>query len=63
MNNSIIDEVRAARAALAEEHGYDRKKILEWARKKQAELKSEGRGKAPVAEKKRPGKKKAAPTL
>jgi len=40
MNNSIIDEVRAARAALAEEHGYDRKKILEWARREQAELKS-----------------------
>ncbi len=40
MNNSIIDEVRAARAALAEEHGYDRAKILEWARREQAALKS-----------------------
>ena len=38
MNNPIIDEVRAARAALAEEHGYDREQILEWARQKQAEL-------------------------
>lgn len=40
MNNSIVDEVRAARAALAEEHGYTRESILKWARQKQAELKS-----------------------
>ncbi len=40
MKNSIIDDVRAARAALAEEHGYDREKILEWARRQQAKLKS-----------------------
>lgn len=39
MNNSIIDEVRAARASLAAEHGYDRAKILAWARAEQAEVK------------------------
>lgn len=33
MTNTLIDEVRKARAALAEEHGYDRQKIYEWARK------------------------------
>lgn len=33
MKNTIIDDIRAARAALAEENGYDRKKIYEWARK------------------------------
>ena len=38
MTNSIIEDVREARAALAEEHGYDRERILEWARQKQAEL-------------------------
>jgi hypothetical protein len=31
MSNSIIDEVRAARAVLAEEHKFDREKILDWA--------------------------------
>lgn len=36
MNNPIIDEVRAARAAIAAEHGYDRAKILAWARAQQA---------------------------
>jgi len=40
MNNSIIKEVREARAALAKEHGYDRQKILEWAREKQAQHKT-----------------------
>ena len=40
MKNSLIEDVRAARAALAEEHGYDREKILEWARRQQAKLKS-----------------------
>jgi hypothetical protein len=39
MNNSIIDDVRAARASLAAEHGYDRAKILAWARAEQAEVK------------------------
>ena len=47
MNNPIIDEVRAARAALAEEHGYDREKILKWARRKQAALESQGLSMAP----------------
>lgn len=32
MNNPIIEEIRQARAALAEEHGYDLKRINEWAR-------------------------------
>lgn len=41
MNNPIIDEVRAARAALAKEHGYDRGRILEWARMRQTELEAE----------------------
>jgi hypothetical protein len=39
MNNPIIDEVRAARAAIAAEHGYDREKILAWARAEQAAIK------------------------
>ena len=56
MNNSIIDEVRAARAALAEEHGYDRKKILEWARREQAELKSRIPNKSEQARPGKPGK-------
>ena len=32
MKNELIDEVRAARAALAAEHKYDRMKIYEWAK-------------------------------
>ncbi len=36
MTNPIIDEVREARAALAAEHGYDRQRIYEWARKAHA---------------------------
>ena len=32
MKNEIIEEVRAARAALAAEHGYDRQRIYEWAK-------------------------------
>ena len=36
MTNQIIDEVREARAAISEEHGYDRAKILAWARAEQA---------------------------
>ena len=31
MNNPIIDEIREARAALAEEHGYDLVRLNEWA--------------------------------
>jgi len=48
MSNSIIDEVRAARAVLAEEHRFDREKILDWARKKQAELNSKPPNKVQV---------------
>ena len=33
MNNPIIDEIRKARAALAEEHGYDLVRINEWAQR------------------------------
>lgn len=40
MSNSIIDEVRAARASIAAEHGYDRAKILKWARAEQAAIKA-----------------------
>lgn len=40
MNNPIIDEVRAARASIAAEHGYDRERILAWARAEQAEVKN-----------------------
>ena len=36
MTNPIIAEVREARAALAAEHGYDRQRIYEWARKAHA---------------------------
>jgi hypothetical protein len=32
MTNPIIEEVRAARAALAAEYGYDIGRIIEWAR-------------------------------
>ena len=31
MNNPIIDEIREARAALAEEHGYDLVRLNAWA--------------------------------
>lgn len=40
MTNPIIEEVRAARASIAAEHGYDRTKILAWARAEQAALKT-----------------------
>jgi hypothetical protein len=40
MKNPIIDEVRAARAAIAAEHEYDREKILAWARSEQAAIKN-----------------------
>lgn len=40
MINPIIEEVRAARAALAAEHGYDIKRINEWARKQTAARKA-----------------------
>ncbi len=65
MNNPIIDEVRAARAALAKEHGYDRAKILEWARLKQAELESNATTKERIATARKPydeiGQRAAAP--
>lgn len=39
MTHPIIEEVRAVRASIAAEHGYDRNKILAWARAEQAALK------------------------
>ena len=36
MTNHIIQEVRDARAALAAEHGYDHRRIFEWAKAAQA---------------------------
>jgi hypothetical protein len=33
MNNPIIEEIREARAALAEEHGYDLVRLNEWAQR------------------------------
>ncbi len=49
MTNPIIEEVRAARAAISAEHGYDRTKILAWARAEQAALKMKSSKKAVVA--------------
>jgi hypothetical protein len=46
MNNPIIDEVRAARASIAAAHGYDREKILAWARAEQAAIKNMNSNKA-----------------
>ena len=43
MTNPIIQEVRDARAALAAEHGYDHRKIFEWAKAKHAERQKEFR--------------------
>ena len=50
MSNSIIDEVRAARAAIAADHGYDRAKILEWARAEQKARNRDARRTDRVAE-------------
>lgn len=49
MTNPIIEEVRAARASIAAEHGYDRTKILAWARSEQAALKMKNPHKTVVA--------------
>jgi hypothetical protein len=49
MTNPIIEEVRAARASIAAEHGYDRTKILEWARAEQAALTKKNPNKTVVA--------------
>lgn len=49
MTNPIIEEVRAARASIAAEHGYDRTKILAWARAEQAALKMKNPNKTVVA--------------
>lgn len=46
MNNPIIEEIRRARAALAEEHGYDLKRINEWARKQTEARKEQAKTKA-----------------
>jgi hypothetical protein len=40
MTNPIIEEVRAARAALAAEHGHDIQRITEWARQRTEALKA-----------------------
>ncbi len=48
MTNPIIEEVRAARASIAAEHGYDRTKILAWARAEQAALKMKNPNKTVV---------------
>ncbi|MEZ5385282.1 MAG: hypothetical protein R3F13_07195 [Prosthecobacter sp.] len=67
MTNPIIEEVRAARAALAAEHGYDIRRITEWARAQTAARKAAltkpkpkkssaaagGSGKSPVTRKRR----------
>lgn len=49
MTNPIIEEVRAARASIAAEHGYDRTKILAWARAEQAALKKKNPNKTVAA--------------
>lgn len=49
MTNPIIEEVRAARASIAAEHGYDRTKILAWARAEQAALKMKNLNKTAAA--------------
>jgi hypothetical protein len=49
MTNPIIEEVRAARASIAAAHGYDRVKILAWARSEQAALKMKNQGKTVAA--------------
>ena len=43
IRNPIIEEVRAARAALAAEHGYDIKRINEWARQQTEAMKKASR--------------------
>ncbi len=48
MTNPIIEEVRAARASIAAEHGYDRAKILAWARAEQAAHKLKNPTKASI---------------
>ena len=40
MTNPLIEEVRAARASLAAEHGYDIHRITEWARQRTEALKA-----------------------
>ena len=49
MTNPIIEEVRAARASIAAEHGYDRTKILAWARAEQPALKMKNPNKTVVS--------------
>ena len=67
MTNSIIEEVREARAALAKEHGFDRGQILEWAKQKQAQLKTKKPNKARMAKASKPsdkiGQQAEAPSL
>ena len=42
MNDTIVQEVRDIRAAIAAEFGYDRKKIIAWAREQTKERKALG---------------------
>jgi hypothetical protein len=71
MNNPLIEEVRAARAARAESLDYDPHKIAEWARTAHAErqkmLESKIPDKARMAEERKPsdqvGQQVAAPSL
>ena len=71
MNNPLIEEVRAARAARAESLDYDPHKIAEWARTAHAErqkmLESKIPNKARMATARKPsdqvGKQAAAPSL
>ena len=66
MNNPLIEEVRAARAARAESLDYDPHKIAEWARAAHAErqktLESEIPGKAAGKQSHQAGQQ-AAPSL
>ncbi|MBC7979682.1 MAG: hypothetical protein H7Y36_03865 [Armatimonadetes bacterium] len=48
MTNPIIEEVRAARASIAADLGYDRTKILAWARAEQAALKMKNPNKTSI---------------
>lgn len=71
MNNPLIEEVRAARAARAESLDYDPHKIAEWARTAHAErqkmLESKIPNKARMATARKPsdqvGHQDAAPSL
>jgi hypothetical protein len=42
MNDTIVQEVRAIRAAIAAEFGYDRTKLIAWAREQTKQRKALG---------------------